>query len=143
MSDIAIGSAEPVARILFSPSMIQNGTVSGTAFEMCELPGGPESYVSLFLENIFHPKLENCRLLKVRTEGDVLYGYCTAHARDCDGVSFLDVVAFLKRHEKNTPGHIGLHYTKSGINVKGKCQDENFLLLTEIIAKRFKPISFE
>lgn len=142
LNENLIDETEPISRILFCPSMVDNGRVSPTAFELDELERGPENYVSLFLLNIFSPTKENCAKLRARKEGDVLYGYATSVINKCSGITYDDIVLSFKRHDRNTAGHIGLHYSKGSKAIKGKCIDPSFLILTKLIAMQFVAIQF-
>lgn len=73
--EVVIDDSEPITRVLLAPSMVENGRVSPTAFELDDLERGPETYVSLFLLNVFQPTKENCANIPIRKEGDTLFGY--------------------------------------------------------------------
>ncbi len=142
LNENLIDETEPITRILFCPSMVDNGRVSPTAFELEDLERGPEKYVSLFLLNIFSPTKENCAKLRARKEGDVLYGHATSVINKCSGITYDDIVLNFKRHDRNTAGHIGLHYSKGEKAIKGKCIDPSFILITKMIALQFVAVPF-
>jgi len=142
INDNIIGDSEPITRILFYPSMVDNGSVSPSAFELEDLEHGPEKYVSLYLLNIFQPTKENCVRLRARKEGDKLYGYATSIINKCAGITFDGISICFKKHDKNTAGHIGLHYSKGDKAIKGKCFDPSFLIVTKMIALQFVAFQF-
>jgi len=142
VNDNIIDNSEPISRILFSPSMVDNGSVSPTAFELDDLERGPEKYVSLYLLNIFVPTKDNCAGLRARKEGDKLYGYATSIINKCAGITFDGIAISFKKHDKNTAGHIGLHYSKGNKAIKGKCIDPAFLIVTKLIAVQFVAFQF-
>lgn len=133
---------EPITRVLFAPSMVDNGVVSPTAFELVDLERGPEKYVSLFLLNVFEPTRENCIDLHARVDGDELYGHAISVVSKCTNISYDGITIIFKRHDRNTPGHIGLHYSKEHKFFKGKCSDPSYLIVTALIARQFQAIKF-
>lgn len=132
-----IDNSEPITRILFCPSMIENERVSPTAFELVDLDTGPETYVSLFLLNIFHPTKENCAKFRIRKEGDVLFGYAVSIINKCKDITYDGICISFKRHDQYKKGHIGLHYSNEGKAIKGKCTEPSFLIITKMIANQF------
>lgn len=140
--DRVIDDSEPISRILFCPSMVVDGCVSPTAFELDDLERGPETYVSLFLLNIFMPTKENCKNLHPRKEGDTLYGHATSVISKCKHIAFDGISLLFKWHDKNTAGHIGMHYSKESKTIKGKCLDPSFIIMTKMIARQFEAIPF-
>lgn len=137
-----IDDSEPITRILFTPSMVDNGCVSPTAFEFNDLPNGPEKYVSLFLLKIFEPTKEGCIRMKVRKEGDILYGYAVSIISKCKDITYDGISILFKRHDRNTAGHIGLHYSKEGKFLKGESANPTLIIITKLIARQFKAIPF-
>lgn len=138
-----IDDSEPISRVLFSPSMVEDGRVSPTAFELNDLKGGPETYVSLFLLNLFQPTKENCaKKMHARKEGDVLFGHAVSVISKCKDIVYDRISLSFKKHDKNSPGHIGLHYSNGGKAIKGKCSDPSFIIIKRLIARQFKPIPF-
>lgn len=137
-----IVDTEPISRILFCPSMVFNGRVSPTAFELEDLEHGPEGYVSLFLLNVFKPTKENCAKIRARKKEDALYGFAKSVVNKCKSLSFDGITLLFKRHDKKTAGHIGLHYSKDNKSIKGKCTDPSFIIMTSLIAKQFQAIQF-
>ncbi len=137
-----IDDSEPISRILFCPSMVDNGCVSPTAFELNDLPGGPEKYVSLFLLNIFQPTKENCVGFNVRKDGDKLYGHAVSIINKCKDITNDGISILFKRHDKNTAGHIGLHYSKEGKFLKGESANPTLIIITKLIARQFQAIPF-
>lgn len=140
--DKGIDDSEPISRILFCPSMVVDGCVSPTAFELDDLERGPETYVSLFLLNIFQPTKENCINLHARKKGDTLYGYATSLICKCKDIAFDGISILFKRHDRNTAGHIGMHFSKEGRAIKGRCADPSFIIMTRLIARQFAAIQF-
>lgn len=137
-----INDSEPILRILFCPSMVVNGCVSPTAFELDDLERGPETYVSLFLLSIFQPTKENCINFHARKVGDTLYGYATSVINKCKDIAYENISLFFKKHDKTTAGHIGMHYANGNKAIKGKCADPSFIIMTKLIARQFKVIQF-
>ena len=137
-----IGDSEPISRVLFCPSMVENERVSPTAFELNELERGPETYVSLFLLNLFQPTEENCAKMHARKEGDVLFGHAVSVINKCKYIVYDKISLSFKKHDKHSVGHIGLHYSNGGKAIKGKCSEPSFIIITRLIARQFKPIPF-
>lgn len=137
-----IDDSEPISRILFAPSMVDKGCVSPTAFELNDLPKGPEKYVSLFLLNIFQPTKDNCINFHARKEGDSLYGYAVSIINKCKDITYDGISILFQRHDKNTPGHIGLHYSKEGKYLKGESANPTLIIITKLIARQFQAIPF-
>lgn len=138
-----IDDLEPISRVLFCPSMVENGRVSPTAFELDELERGPETYVSLFLLNLFQPTKENCaKKMHARKEGDVLFGHAVSVINKCKDIVYDQISLSFKKHDKHSVGHIGLHYSNGGKAIKGKCSEPSFIIITRLIARQFKPIPF-
>lgn len=138
-----IGDSEPIFRILFCPSMVVDGCVSPTAFELDDLERGPETYISLFLISIFPPTKENCINFRARRAGDSLYGYATSFINKCKDIAYDGISLLFKMHDKSTAGHIGMHYSKDGRYIKDKCLDPSFLIMTKLIARQFQAIKFQ
>lgn len=137
-----IDDSEPISRVLFCPSMVENEHVSPTAFELDELERGPETYVSLFLLNLFQPTEENCAKMHARKEGDVLFGHAVSVINKCKDIVYDQISLSFKKHDKHSVGHIGLHYSNGGKAIKGKCSEPSFIIITRLIARQFKPIPF-
>lgn len=133
---------ERISRVLFCPSMVENGRVSPTAFELNDLERGPETYVSLYLLSLFQPTKENCEKIRARKEGDVLYGYAVSIINKCRNIVYDGISISFKKHDKHNAGHIGLHYSNGGRAIKGKCYDPSFIIITRLIARQFKPVPF-
>ena len=137
-----IDDLEPISRVLFCPSMVENGHVSPTAFELNDLDRGPETYVSLFLLNLFQPTEENCAKLHIRKKGDVLFGHAVSVINKCKDIAYDKISISFKKHDKKNVGHIGLHYSNGGKAIKGKCIEPSFIIITKLIARQFKAIPF-
>lgn len=137
-----IDDLEPISRVLFCPSIVENGRVSPTAFELNDLKGGPETYVSLFLLNLFQPTEENCAKMHARKEGDVLFGHAVSVINKCKDIVYDRISLSFKKHDKQNVGHIGLHYSNGGKAIKGKCSEPSFIIITRLIALQFKPVPF-
>ncbi len=137
-----IDDLEPISRVLFCPSMVENGRVSPTVFELNDLKGGPETYVSLFLLNLFQPTEENCAKMHARKEGDVLFGHAVSVINKCKDIVYDRISLSFKKHDKQNVGHIGLHYSNGGKAIKGKCSEPSFIIITRLIALQFKPVPF-
>jgi hypothetical protein len=137
-----IEDSEPISRILFCPSMVDNGCVSPTAFELNDLPNGPEKYVSLYLLHVFQPTKDNCLGLRPRQEGDQLYGHAVSIINQCKDISHDGISVLFKRHDAHTAGHIGLHYSKEGAFLKGASANPSLIIITKLIARQFQAIPF-
>jgi hypothetical protein len=142
VEDLIIEETEPISRILFCPSMVDNGCVSPTAFELSDLPGGPEKYVSLFLLNIFQPTKDNCIKFRARKDGDKLYGHAISIINKCNHITYDGISVLFKRHDSKTAGHIGLHYSKEGTFLKGASANPSLIIITRMIARQFQAIPF-
>jgi hypothetical protein len=135
LHDIAkIDESEDIARIIFSPSMVEEGKVSASAFFMDDLKSGPEEYVSVWRLGRRVPTKDNVKF-SPRHDGDTLVGYATLNVSACHKIDFTECKASIKPHpSKQNPAHAGIHYTKGACRLIGKCQDPDFLMLTTILA---------
>jgi hypothetical protein len=133
--DIAkIDESEDIARIIFSPSMIEDGKVSASAFFMDDLMSGPEEYVSVWRLKYRVPSMDNVKF-SPRHDGDKLVGYATLNVSACHKTDYIECKAHIKPHpSKRNSAHAGIHYTKGACRIIGKCQNPDFLMLTTILA---------
>lgn len=144
-----VDDSEEIARILFTPSMIDGGDrISRNAFFLERLPSGKwESYLSVWRTLYKRPSRENASFIKPRKPADKLFGYGTlsvgfVHSSD----KGLDASAKVYRTKSNPEEHhIGIFYTLNDLPIKGSCDDLDFLELTTILATeailhKFPPI---
>lgn len=70
---IDINDEENIARVVFSPLMVEDGDVSPSAFFLRDLKP-PEDYVSVFRHNYMEPTIENVSMIHP-PKGNSIYGY--------------------------------------------------------------------
>lgn len=132
-----VAETEEVARILFSPSMVNEGRISRNAFFLEFLKSGEwEDYLSVWRTLYRIPTRENVNF-PPRTLGDKVYGYAaltvsTIHAQDV-----LDCTARVKRMtKKKNHYHVGIFYELSAKPIVGKCDSSSFMALTMALANK-------
>lgn len=107
-----VSDEEDVARIIFSPSYIDDGRVSPTAFHWEKLSSGTiEDYISVLRGDTANLDSET-RSFKARTKGDARYGYALLNVgkiRNIQIVSEQQVTTDVKAFSSNKrPSHAGI-----------------------------------
>lgn len=140
-----VDESEEIARILFSPSMMEGDRISRNAYFLECLPSGKwESYLSVWRTRYKVPSRENATFIRPRKPADRLCGYGTIHVGN---VNFsgegLDASAKVYRTNPNPQEfHVGIFYTLKDMPIKGECDDLDFLELTMILADRTELFRF-
>lgn len=136
-----VANEENLARVIFSPLMVEDGDLSPSAFFLRDLKP-PEDYVSVFRHNYFVPDRDNISMIKPKN-GNVIYGYALINAGECRLTSFKDILVDVLPHPtKNNPYHAGIHYSKSGRTIKGACADPDFIIIAGMLANKSELIAF-
>ncbi len=115
-----ISPLESLARYLYTPSMVIGDRIINTAFELSDLPSGPETSLSV-------TRLDYCKsislgdLPKARISGDKPVGYAQNLWEDwidCqnDSVS----VNIKSAPSKSNPAHAGIKYYFKGERITGR-----------------------
>ena len=80
---VPIEDDENVARIIYSPSYIENGKVAPTAFRWEYMPSGKaEDYISVLRDNEGYDLEAQSRCMRARNPNDTRYGYALLKAGD-------------------------------------------------------------
>lgn len=138
-----IAETEELARIIFSPSMVEDGQVSPSAFFMENLRNGPETYISVWRSCYITPSPENITI-KPRQKGDSLVGYAVISVSDCCNICYEDYEMYVKPYPSNrNPAHAGIHVNKGTEMIKGNCLDPSYLILAMMIAQKCSFVKFE
>lgn len=128
--------SERIARIVSSPSMVIDGRLSPTAFNLRTLPSGPETYVSVWRLEYIIPDRENSAKIHL-PEGDELFGYASIKAGECRSISFAGISLDVKSYpNKGNPYHAGICFSKGDARIKGNCQEPGFIGVKKILANR-------
>ena len=126
---------ENIARIIFSPSMIENNQVAPSAFFMDNLQSGPEGYISVWRSNYQTPSPENISFGS-RVKGDSLAGYASMTVELCQSTRFENYETFVRPHKsKKNPVHAGIHINRGSEVIKGHCYEPEYLMLATLLAK--------
>ena len=137
-----IAASEDIARILFSPSMLENDRIAPSAFFLCDLPGGPESYISVWRSTYLCPSPENVTF-KARKAGDSLAGYALISVSDCLATCHRDYTTEVRPHPSpKFPAHAGIHVSKGAIPVIGACYEPGYVMLATMIAHKCSLVLF-
>lgn len=130
-----ISDDEHIARVVFSPSMVEDGEVSPSAFFLRNLRT-PEDYVSVFRHDYIEPTLENVSMIHPPKDNSI-YGYALLEVSFCRRVSHKDIVLSILSHpSKNNPFHAGIHFSKADVAIKGACTDPDFIIVAGILANQ-------
>lgn len=138
-----IGDKEDVARILFSPSHIDNGKVGSTAFALQHLRSGAEDDISVIrLLKVDVDNLEKIvSFMKPRTEGDSLYGYCTLSVRGIRDIANIlkqdDIDGYLEVKDtctRNNKFHTSIYIYLNGQRVDADCVEPEVFYIQSLLA---------
>ena len=128
-----IDDAENIARVLYSPLLVEDGIVSASAFYLRNLKS-PEKYVSVFRHDYVVPTLENTSFIRV-PEDNEMYGYALLNVGECRRISFNEIKTEVLSHPKEkNPSHAGIHFNKGNETIKGTCIDPDFMIITQMLA---------
>jgi len=128
-----ISDEESIARVVFSPSMVEDGEVSPSAFFLRNLRSR-EDYVSVFRHDYIEPTLDNVSMIHPPKDNSI-YGYALLKVSFCRQVSYKDILLNVLSHStKSNPFHAGIHFSKSGTAIKGACADPDFIIVAGMLA---------
>jgi hypothetical protein len=106
-----INDGENIARVVFSPMMVEDEEVSPSAFFLRDLKP-PEDYVSVFRHNYIVPTFENVSMIHP-PKGNAIYGYALINVGICRNITYKDIMIDVLPHpNRNNPYHAGIHYSK-------------------------------
>lgn len=131
-----VGDDEEIARLIYTPSMIEDDCVSFGAFILGRLKSGKdEEYLSVWRTKYRLPTKKKAKKVKPRQPGDVLYGYASLTVGDVHGIENDSCVAMVLNKDKDTEQyHVGIYYTLNGIPLNGASEDPDFLMLAMDLA---------
>lgn len=144
-----VDESEEIARVLFSPSMIDgDDRISRNAFFLERLPSGDwDEYLSVWRTLYKIPTRENASFINPRTSRDKLFGYGTLTVKGVhSSYEDLKVSAKVYRTKSNPKEfHVGIFYTLDEVPIKGECHDADFIELTmnlanQAILTKFPPL---
>lgn len=136
-----INNEENIARVVFSPLMVEDGEVSPSAFFLRDLKS-PEDYVSVFRHNYIEPTIENVSMIHP-PKGNSIYGYALLNVGVCRGISYREIMIDVLPHpNKSNPYHAGIHFSKSGTAIRGMCTDPDFMIVAGMLANNSELNSF-
>ena len=137
-----IAEDEEVARIIFSPSMIEGDKVAPSAFFMDNLRNRQETYISVWRCSSRMPSIENVTF-RPRRDGDTLAGYAKINVSECHTIRFEDYHAHVMPHpSKGNPAHAGIHVGRGTEPIKGQCYDPGYLMFATMIAGKCTLVLF-
>lgn len=130
-----IDESEEVARILFSPTMVQEGRISRNAFFLEQLHNGRwETYLSVWRTLHKIPTRENVTF-PPRTPGDEVFGYATLNVGTIHSQDRMNCTARVKRNvPKEDHYHVGIYYELAQQPIVGQCDAVSFIALTMALA---------
>ncbi len=129
-----VADEENIARVIFSPSMVEDSEISPSAFQLRNLKK-PEDYISVFRNDYVELSIENISQILSAPIGNTIYGYAVLNAGVCRKVSYKGIATEVLPHptQKN-PYHAGIHFSKAGSDIKGRCTDPDFIIVTRMLA---------
>lgn len=136
-----ITNDESIARIVFSPKMVEDDELSPSAFFLRNLRP-PEDYVSVFRYNYVIPTIETVSMIHP-PKNNTIYGYALINVGVCRNITYKDIMIDVLSHPThNNPYHAGIHYSKSGCGIKGACTDPDFLIVASMLANNSELIAW-
>lgn len=136
-----IDDEENIARVVFSPMMVEDDEVSPSAFFLRDLKP-PEDYVSVFRHNYMVPSLENVSMIHPPKD-NTIYGYALINVGICRNITYNDIMIDVLSHpNQKNPYHAGIHYSKSGSAIKGACADPDFIIVAGMLANNSELTTF-
>ncbi len=136
-----INNEENVARVVFSPMMVEDNEISPSAFFLRDLKP-PEDYVSVFRHNYMVPTFENVSMIHT-PKNNTICGYALLNVGICRNITYNDIMIDVLSHpNQKNPYHAGIHYSKSGSTIKGACAEPDFLIVAGMLANNSELISF-
>lgn len=137
-----VSDEESIARVIFSPMMIEDDSVSPSAFFLRNLKRQPEDYVSVFRCDHMVPTLKNVSMIHPPTN-NTIYGYALLNVGFCRSVTYKDIAVDVLSHpSQNNKFHAGIHYSKSSTAIKGACTDPDFIVVAGMLANNSELIPF-
>lgn len=136
MSETAIPNfvddVETIARILFSPYMVEDGEILPTAYSLREQIN--ESYVSV-IRSIYCKIKDNDYSFLRMPANNTIAGYAEVAAGACRTAGIDNFTVDVAAHSKeNNPFHAGIHYCDGGAAVRGKCLSPYYLPVRQNLA---------
>lgn len=138
-----VEDGEQIARIIFSPSMIDGDEIAPSAFNLETLKSGTsESYVSVDRMTYRKP-LRQYFPFAPRHIGDSMSGYAWMLAREARSASLEGISIDVTPHPShNNPYHAGISYEQNGKLIKGEYESAVFLAVTSRLAKVSRFVEF-
>lgn len=137
----AIANEESIARVVFSPLMVEDDEVSPSAFHLRDLRK-PEDYVSVIRHDYLTPTLGNIPIRRA-PQGNAIYGYALLNVGACRKIAYKDITIDVLSHSScQNPYHAGIHFEKSCAAIKGRCMDPGFIVVASMLANISSLISF-
>ena len=136
-----INDEENIARVVFSPMMVEDDEISPSAFFLRDLKL-PEDYVSVFRHNYIIPTPENMSMIHP-PKNNTIYGYALINVGICRNITYKGIMINVLSHpNQRNPYHAGIHYSKLGCAIKGACADPDFIIVAGMLAKNSELASF-
>lgn len=129
---------EELDRIIFFPSMVENGNVSYSAFKLVTLKSDkPEKYLSVY-RALYWNRLSSGVTFPPRLETDKLAGYATLLASVYRSARAGEIHCSVSQEGRNV-FHAGVWYHNGEDPIKGDCDEPDFIdmLMDFAIACRF------
>lgn len=138
-----INENEELARVIFSPSMVNGDRPSHTAFKIgFNSQGKAEENVSLWRMKIKIPSRENVNF-ESRIQGDSLCGYAKIITHLINSLKVENCSSSVWRTSSNENHyHAGIFYEIDSVPVIGENDNKHLALLTSILATRSTMIFF-
>ena len=136
-----INDRENIARLVFSPMMVEDGKVSPSAFFLRNLKS-PENYVSVLRHDYIVPTHENVSMIHPPKD-NIIYGYALINVGVCRNITHKNIMIDVLSHpNQNNKYHAGIHYSKLGRAIKGECTDPDFIIVAGMLANKSVLTSF-
>lgn len=129
---------EMLARIVFSPSMVVDGRLSPSAFNLARLKSGRyEKYVSVTRKGTEEIDKKDYEYIKPRIEGDVMDGFALVKTADVRSIVFENITIEVKpKPSEKNPRHAGIFYSQDGTLIRGESEPEELLIVTSMLANK-------
>ncbi|MCD8386564.1 MAG: hypothetical protein LUD17_06685 [Bacteroidales bacterium] len=139
---------ELLARIIFHPSMYYRGRINPAAYNLQNLPNGPEKGVSMIRLKYVSIEKEVYERIKPRIEGDKVCGYATIYARECRACRYEEDGQIIKvevrgSKSEKAKGHANIFFYQNEVLQVGKDQNITCLAVTAQLANNSKFHPFE
>ena len=130
-----VADEEQIARIIFSPSMVNGDDVAPSAFFLVNLKNNrTEDYLSVWRLAIKVQSRENITF-KPRKQGDTLFGYAGLSVEVCHTTNVASYKGTVKINSLSpNPYHAGIYYTNGNKAILGECYEPEFIMLASMLA---------